>query len=263
MSGNAIRPIALRAVSDIARKLPGFPIMAAGGIDSGEVGLQFLQAGASVLQVCSAIHNQDFTLVDDYTSSLKALLYLKAVDELSDWDGQSPPTPIHQRGQVVTPKVKEVVGESLPAFGPFLTKRRRVIAELKRSITPVEAFPPEVHRPALRPSKPIPAVKDVVARAVPMIGTYGDLDNHQQVVAVIDEDMCINCGKCYMTCNDSGYQSIAFDPVTHLPRVTSDCTGCTLCLSVCPIIDCIKMTPRTTPYNPIRGIPLGVPPTIV
>ena len=106
-------------------------------------------------------------------------------------------------------------------------------------------------------------LQDVVAQAVPMIGTYGDLDNHQQVVAVIDEDMCINCGKCYMTCNDSGYQSIAFDPVTHLPRVTSDCTGCTLCLSVCPIIDCIKMTPRTTPYNPIRGIPLGVPPTIV
>ena len=54
VSGNAIRPIALRAVSDIARKLPGFPIMAAGGIDSGEVGLQFLQAGASVLQVGGA-----------------------------------------------------------------------------------------------------------------------------------------------------------------------------------------------------------------
>lgn len=27
-----------------------------------------------------------------------------------------------------------------------------------------------------------------------------------QVQAVIDEEMCINCGKCYMTCNDSGYQ---------------------------------------------------------
>lgn len=35
--------------------------------------------------------------------------------------------------------------------------------------------------------------------------------NHQsnvcfQVQALIDEEMCINCGKCYMTCNDSGYQ---------------------------------------------------------
>lgn len=44
--------------------------------------------------------------------------------------------------------------------------------------------------------------------------------------------MCINCGKCYMACNDSGYQAITFDPKTHLPVVTSDCTGCTLCLSV-------------------------------
>ena len=51
VSGNAIRPIALRAVSAIARELPGFPILATGGIDSAEAGLQFLHAGASVLQV--------------------------------------------------------------------------------------------------------------------------------------------------------------------------------------------------------------------
>ena len=51
VSGNAIRPIALRDVSAIARALPGFPIMAAGGIDAADVGLQFLHCGASVLQV--------------------------------------------------------------------------------------------------------------------------------------------------------------------------------------------------------------------
>lgn len=54
------------------------------------------------------------------------------------------------------------------------------------------------------------------------------------------KDLCINCGKCYMTCNDSGYQAINFDPKTHIPHVTDDCTGCTLCLSVCPVIDCIR-----------------------
>jgi len=37
--------------------------------------------------------------------------------------------------------------------------------------------------------------------------------------------MCINCGKCFMACNDSGYQAISFDAQTHLPRVTDDCTG--------------------------------------
>ena len=51
VSGNAIRPIALRAVSAIAKALPGFPILATGGIDSAEVGMQYLHAGASVLQV--------------------------------------------------------------------------------------------------------------------------------------------------------------------------------------------------------------------
>ena len=51
VSGNAIRPIALRAVSDIARELPGFPILATGGIDSAQAGMQYLHAGASVLQV--------------------------------------------------------------------------------------------------------------------------------------------------------------------------------------------------------------------
>lgn len=50
-AGNAIRPVALRAVSAIARALPGFPILATGGIDSADSGLQFLHSGASVLQV--------------------------------------------------------------------------------------------------------------------------------------------------------------------------------------------------------------------
>lgn len=50
-AGNAIRPIVLRAVSTIAKEIPGFPVLATGGIDSAETGLQFLHAGASLLQV--------------------------------------------------------------------------------------------------------------------------------------------------------------------------------------------------------------------
>ena len=51
MSGSAIRPIALRAVTAIAKAMPGFPILATGGIESAETGLQFLNGGASILQV--------------------------------------------------------------------------------------------------------------------------------------------------------------------------------------------------------------------
>ena len=35
----------------------------------------------------------------------------QAVDELGDWDGQSPPTAKHQRGKVITPKIKDVIGK--------------------------------------------------------------------------------------------------------------------------------------------------------
>lgn len=51
VSGNATRPMALRAITAIENQLPGFPILGIGGVDSADVALQFLQAGASALQV--------------------------------------------------------------------------------------------------------------------------------------------------------------------------------------------------------------------
>jgi dihydropyrimidine dehydrogenase (NADP+) len=112
-----------------------------------------------------------------------------------------------------------------------------------------------VTRPAPKPIAPIPTVKDVIGKALAHIGSFRELDNKKQVIALIDDDMCINCGKCYLACADSGYQAIIFDPDTQIPKVTHDCTGCTLCLSVCPIIDCITMVPKTVPHVIKRGVP--------
>ena len=61
-------------------------------------------------QVCSAVQNQDFTLITDYVLGLKTLLYMQSVDELANWSGQSPPTPKHQLGKPV-PAVKDVIGK--------------------------------------------------------------------------------------------------------------------------------------------------------
>ncbi|XP_067234865.1 dihydropyrimidine dehydrogenase [NADP(+)] isoform X6 [Chanodichthys erythropterus] len=260
VSGNAIRPIALRAVSAIAKALPGFPILATGGIDSAESGLQFLHAGATVLQVCSAIQNQDFTVIEDYCTGLKALLYLKSIEELQDWDGQSPPTACHQKGKPV-PTLEEVKGRSLPSFGPYLQEKKEVIANHKKKLKGYSDDTVSTEGTRLyTPKGPVPRVKDVIAKALKHIGAYQELNIQEQVQALIDPEMCINCGKCYMTCNDAGYQAIVFDPETHLPAIQDSCTGCTLCLSVCPIIDCIKMVARTTPYVPKRGLPQVVEP---
>ena len=109
VSGNAIRPIALRAVTHIANHLPDFPILATGGIDSADAGLQFLYGGASALQVCSAVQNQDFTLIDDYVTGLQALLYLRSIETFKEWNGQAPPTPKHQKGKIL--QVNEIIGK--------------------------------------------------------------------------------------------------------------------------------------------------------
>lgn len=252
MSGNATRPQALRAVSSIAKRLPGFSILGIGGIDSAEIALQFLHCGASILQVCSAIQNQDFTLIDDYVTGLKTLLYLKSLKQTKDWDGQSPPTFKHQKGKPVS--LQHALGKNIPYFGEYQKLREKKIAELKEKMNPLDINFSST-RPAPEPVGSVPAIKDVIGKSLSHIGAYKELNNKQQVVALIDDDMCINCGKCYMACADSGYQSITFDSETHIPKVTDDCTGCTLCLSVCPIIDCITMVPKTKPHIIGRGIP--------
>ena len=43
---------------------------------------------------------------------------------------------------------------------------------------------------------PLPSTsQDIIGKALPLIGTYNSLDNMAQVVALIDEDMCINCAQ--------------------------------------------------------------------
>lgn len=254
MSGNAIRPIALRAVSHIARKYPSLPILATGGVDSADVALQYLHAGASVVQICSAVQNQDFTVIDDYITGLKTLLYLKSIDELKDWDGQSKPTVPHQLGKPVASLSSEF-GQELPNFGRYREMKDEAVVKIKRENTELNSMSP---RNVYVPTRSVPSVNDVVGNSLTAIGPYNELDNKEHVVAYIDKSMCINCGKCYMACNDSGYQAISFDPETHLPSVNDSCTGCTLCLSVCPIIECINMVKRKIPYTPNRGVPSEV-----
>jgi len=53
LSGPPIRPIALRIVYQIASVQPK-PVIGVGGISSGRDALQFLMAGASLVQICSA-----------------------------------------------------------------------------------------------------------------------------------------------------------------------------------------------------------------
>ena len=54
LSGPAIKPVALRAVNDVARAHPGVPIVGTGGVSSGVDAVEMLLAGASAVGVGTA-----------------------------------------------------------------------------------------------------------------------------------------------------------------------------------------------------------------
>ncbi|VDM00624.1 unnamed protein product [Schistocephalus solidus] len=148
----------------------------------------------------------------------------------------------------------------MPNFGPSREQRadtwQRQCVETEGGVSVAPGT-----LPTKRPATPVkvPSVQSLIGRSLSLVGAYNQLNNKEQVVAKVEEDMCVNCGKCYMTCNDSGYQAITFDAKTHFPFVTDECTGCGLCLSVCPIPDCISMVERKIPYVPNRGVPPETP----
>ncbi|MBI4917103.1 MAG: dihydroorotate dehydrogenase [Acidobacteria bacterium] len=71
LSGPAIKPIALRMVDEVHRALPAVPLVGIGGIESGRDVAEFLLAGASAVQVGTAI-------VRDPTAALRIAGELEA-----------------------------------------------------------------------------------------------------------------------------------------------------------------------------------------
>lgn len=206
VSGLAVRPLALKAVSSIARRLPGFPILATGGADSADSVLEFLYCGAGVVQICSAVQNQDFTVVQDYIYGLKCLLYMQSRADLQRWSGQTAPA---VKGYLDA----KAAGAGLPRFGPYEMERRQVNKKQEKKIflfmyslfvqkkaqvlasVPLldraEEFEFDFIKPVL-PTGTIPKLNDLIGKGLQYIGTYNQLNNKQQVVALVNDDMCIS-----------------------------------------------------------------------
>eukprot|EP00055_Hartaetosiga_balthica_P016130 m.100279 g.100279 ORF g.100279 m.100279 type:complete len:997 (-) comp9043_c3_seq1:97-3087(-) len=238
LCGNNIRPLAFKGVTAIAKKCD-IPIMATGGIDSADVTSQFFYAGASVVQICSAVMNQDFTIIHDLISGLKSILYMKGRKDLRNYSHGMPPVP----EQHLAPR---------PTFGSGEIARRHEKSvknkELKLIVRPLLDLDPSDEK-----AKPL-MIEDLIGLGLDHVKTYSELNNQEQVIAYVNPELCLNCGKCYSSCNDNGYQAITFDPVTHIPIVDNEkCTGCGICESVCPALNCISFFPRDGVKKPNRG----------
>jgi dihydropyrimidine dehydrogenase (NAD+) subunit PreA len=171
--GEAVKPIALHMISEIARdaETRGLEISGIGGIATWRDAAEFIALGASGVQVCAAAMLYGFRIVDDMIEGLSAFMREKGYRGVADFKG------------LATPKT---VG-------------------------------------------------------------WNALNMNYDLKARINEDACIECGRCFIACEDTSHQAIRIETKPEGGRrfvvVDDDCIGCNLCMIACPVKDCITMEP--------------------
>ncbi len=105
-------------------------------------------------------------------------------------------------------------------------------------------------------------IDDFVGLAVPNVTDWQHLNLNYVTKARIDQDLCIQCGRCHIVCEDTAHQAIThtINGERRFEVIDEECVGCNLCVCVCPVLDCITMEtiggidPRTKqPIDPQYG----------
>ena len=179
--GEAVKPIALSMVSEIARneETKNLPISGIGGITNWQDAVDFIALGASNVQICTAAMVYGFKIIDDLVDGLSQFL----------------------------------------------------------------------------DDKGMTSVHDLVGRAVPSVTDWQYLNLNHVVKASIDQELCIQCGRCHIVCEDTSHQAISFEKngQRHFEVIDDECVGCNLCASVCPVENCISMLPMTSGIDARTG----------
>lgn len=102
------------------------------------------------------------------------------------------------------------------------------------------------------------SVDDIIGRAVPRVTDWQHLNLNYVAKAVIDQDACIKCGRCYIACEDTSHQAITAtkNGARHFEVIPEECVGCNLCVSVCPVENCITMEQLTDGVDPRTKAPI-------
>ena len=182
--GEAVKPIALHMVAEIARhnETSNLPISGIGGITDWRDAVDFLALGADNLQVCTAAMIYGFKIIDDLTDGLSNFLDNKGMSSITD----------------------------------------------------------------------------LVGSAIPSVTDWQYLNLNYVEKAFIDQDLCIQCGRCHIACEDTSHQAItcSVDGRRHFEVIDAECVGCNLCTSVCPVEGCISMKAVSDGIDARTGNPI-------
>ena len=186
--GEAVKPIALSMVSEIARNAEtrDLPISGIGGVTTWRDAVDYLALGAANVQVCTAAMVYGFKVIEGLVAGLSDFL---------DQKGMS-------------------------------------------------------------------SVDELVGKAIPSVTDWKFLNLNRIEKAVINQDLCIECGKCFVVCEDTSHQAITHTVNGKRKFEIKDdqCVGCNLCVSVCPIENCITMKPMRSGQDPRTGLEINPEP---
>ncbi len=86
-------------------------------------------------------------------------------------------------------------------------------------------------------------IEDFRGRALATVTDWQYLNLNAISKAVIDQDKCIACGRCHIACEDTSHQAITRvkNGVRHFEVKDDECVGCNLCVTVCPVPECISL----------------------
>ena len=74
----------------------------------------------------------------------------------------------------------------------------------------------------------------LIGTGLKKIDGYSKLDKNIKYQANIDNESCLKCGKCFISCTDGGYQAINKEKNKTYSVNPDKCAGCGLCQHVCP-----------------------------
>ena len=107
-SGRAVRPIALRHILELAQMPVKTELSGIGGIETWRDALEFIQLGCTNVQVCTAVMQYGYRIIDDLILGLQRYLAKRGISQLHDIVGELLPsflTPDHlDRDTIIYPK---------------------------------------------------------------------------------------------------------------------------------------------------------------
>ena len=165
-SGPAIKPIALRFVADVAKDV-GIPVAGVGGVVTWRDSVEFLLAGAGIVEVCTAVMRYGFDIVEELTEGLALYLEDKGMSSPMEFTGLGLPNIVSHES---------------------LSREHKVIASVDEDL-------------CVGCGQCIIACRDGGHQAIEFQGEDAGEDAR---IPKVDDEKCIGCGFCRTVCPVSG-----------------------------------------------------------